>query len=214
MLRALALSGCAVALLAGCSHHATPSLVPEQSVEMDNHTLHKFEEEVAEYVELRQSVITKIPEAAATSDADQLAAHQRAFTAAIVRYRKGSKRGDIFKPSVEAALRRILQKEFSGPGGQDLIKAIKQGNPKIEGNPSPADPSKESRRNVDLSVNAVYDSAAPFSSVPPGLLLKMPLLPESVRYRFVGRALILRDADANVILDFIQDVVPDTSIPR
>jgi hypothetical protein len=39
-------------------------------------------------------------------------------------------------------------------------------------------------------------------------------LPEEVRYRFVGRALILRDTEANVILDYILDVVPDPSIPR
>jgi hypothetical protein len=50
--------------------------------------------------------------------------------------------------------------------------------------------------------------------VPPSLLLKMPELPEQVRYRFVGRTLILRDTDANVILDFIPDIVPDKTIPR
>jgi hypothetical protein len=50
--------------------------------------------------------------------------------------------------------------------------------------------------------------------VPPSLLLKLPLLPEQVRYRFVGRAFILRDTEANVILDYIPDVVPDPSIPR
>ena len=33
-------------------------------------------------------------------------------------------------------------------------------------------------------------------------------------YRFVGPHLILRDAEAYVILDFIRDVVPDPSIPR
>jgi hypothetical protein len=50
--------------------------------------------------------------------------------------------------------------------------------------------------------------------VPSALLLKLPPLPEVVRYRFVGRTLILRDTEANVILDFLPDVVPDHSIPK
>ena len=110
--------------------------------------------------------------------------------------------------------RRTLQKEFTGPEGPTLIKAVKQGNPKVEGNPVPNDPSKEVKLNVPLAVNAVYPDAAPFSTVPPSLLLKLPPLPEEARYRFVGRALILRDTEANVILDFIPDVVPDPTIPR
>ena len=63
-------------------------------------------------------------------------------------------------------------------------------------------------------MNAYYPDDAPLSSVPPSLLLNLPALPEEVRYRFVGRHLILRDTDANVILDFLRDVVPDPSIPR
>ena len=50
--------------------------------------------------------------------------------------------------------------------------------------------------------------------MPPSLLLKIPVLPPEVRYRFVGRALIARDTEANVILDFIGDIVPDPTIPR
>jgi hypothetical protein len=95
------------------------------------------------------------------------------------------------------------------------MNEIKQGNPKVEGNPTPRDPSKEVKPPaVNLAVNAVYPDAAPFSSVPSSLLLKLPPLPEEVRYRFVGRALIIRDTQANVILDYIVDVVPDPSIPR
>ena len=38
--------------------------------------------------------------------------------------------------------------------------------------------------------------------------LQLPQLPEQVRYRFVGRDLILRDTEANVILDYIKNVLP------
>jgi hypothetical protein len=180
---------------------------------MDAHALKKFQEEIQEYVDLRKK-LTKGAPVADQSSPEELAAFQLYLTEATVAQRKGEKQGNIFKPEVEAAIRRILAREFSGPEGPALIKAVKQGNPAVEGNPSPQDPSTEAKQPVVVAVNAVYNDAAPFSSVPPTLLQNLPLLPEQVRYRFVGRALILRDTEANVILDFIKDVIPDRSIPR
>jgi hypothetical protein len=199
--------------VAGCSRNSKPSLVPPQTVDMDAHVLKKFQEEIQEYVEARKK-LTKGTTANSKSSPEELAAFQRSLTEATVRHRRGEKQGNIFKPAAEAAIRRILAREFSGPEGPALISAVKQGNPAVEGNPSPQDPSKEIKQPVVVAVNAVYNDAAPFSSVPPKLLLNLPLLPEEVRYRFVGRALILRDTEANVILDFIRDVIPDRSIPR
>jgi len=198
----------------GCSSASQETIAPPQTVEMDAETLRKFQHEIEEYVELRQSVLTQIPPINPKSTPAEIEAHQKALTQAIIAYRRGAKRGDIFKPEVEAAIRRTLHREFASAQGPALLKDIKQGNPKVEGNPLPKDPSKEVKPSVTVAVNALYPDSAPFSSVPPSLLLKLPLLPEQVRYRFIGRALILRDTEANVILDYIPDVVPDPSIPR
>lgn len=202
---------------AGCSTTSQETIAPPQTVEMDGETLRKFQHEVEEYVELRKDALKKIPPLDTTSkpaEVARLEAYQNALTDAIIAYRRGSKRGDIFKPDVEQAIRRMLHREFSSPQGPGLLKDIKQGNPKVEGNPLPQDPSREARKNVTIAVNARYPEAAPYSSVPPTLLLKLPLLPDQVRYRFIGRTLILRDTEANVILDFIPDIVPDPSMPR
>ena len=212
VLRGSVLAGSLAA--AACSGTSKESIVPPQTVEMDAETLRKFQHEVEEYVELRQSVLKQIPAINARSTPAEIEAYQKGLTQAIMAYRKGAKRGDIFKPEVEAAIRRTLHREFTGPEGPALLKEIKQGNPKVEGNPTPKDPSKEVKPPVTIAVNALYPDSAPFSSVPPSLLLKLPLLPEQVRYRFIGRALILRDTEANVILDYVPDVVPDPSIPR
>jgi hypothetical protein len=198
----------------GCSSTSTETIAPPQTTEMDAETLRKFQHEIEEYVELRQSVLTQIPPINAKSTPAEIEAHQKALTQAIIAYRKGAKRGDIFKPEVEAAIRRTLHREFASAQGPALLKEIKQGNPKVEGNPLPQDPTKEVKPPINVAVNALYPDSAPFSSVPPSLLLKLPLLPEQVRYRFIGRALILRDTEANVILDYIPDIVPDPSIPR
>ena len=201
-------------LAAGCSSTSTETIAPPQTTEMDAETLRKFQHEIEEYVELRQSALKQIPPINPKSTPAEIEAHQKALTQAIIAYRQGAKRGDIFKPEVEAAIRRTLHREFASAQGPALLKDIKQGNPKVEGNPLPKDPSKEVKPSVTVAVNALYPDSAPFSSVPPSLLLKLPLLPEQVRYRFIGRALILRDTEANVILDYIPDVVPDPSIPR
>jgi len=198
----------------GCSSASQETIAPPQTVEMDAETLRKFQHEIEEYVELRQSVLKQIPPINPKSTPAEIEAHQKALTQAIIAYRRGAKRGDIFQPEVEAAIRRTLHREFASAQGPALLKDIKQGNPKVEGNPLPKDPSKEVKPPVTVAVNALYPDSAPFSSVPPSLLLKLPLLPEQVRYRFIGRALILRDTEANVILDYIPDVVPDPSIPR
>jgi hypothetical protein len=210
LLGSVAAGGCST----GCSTTSKETIAPPQTTEMDAETLRKFQHEIEEYVELRQSALKQIPPIDARSTPAEIEAHQKALTGAIAAYRKGAKRGDIFKPEVEAAVRRTLHREFAGPEGPGLLKDIKQGNPRVEGNPTPKDPSKEVKPTVTIAVNALYPDSAPFSSVPPSLLLKLPLLPEQVRYRFIGRALILRDTEANVILDYIPDIVPDPSIPR
>ena len=95
-----------------------------------------------------------------------------------------------------------------------MRKELRSGNPRIEGVPRASNPTREVKTPVTLRINGYYPAGAPFSSVPPSLLRKLPELPEQVRYRFVGRALILRDTEANIILDYISDVIPDPSIPR
>jgi hypothetical protein len=181
---------------------------------MDAETLRKFQHEVEEYVERRKEAVKQIPPLDNKSTPTKVDTYQNALTNAIITFRRGSKRGDIFKPEVEQALRRMLHREFASPQGPGLLKDSKQGNPRGEGNPLAMDPSKEVMKNVTVAVNVRYPETAPYSSVPPSLLLKFPLLPPQVRYRFIGRSLILRDTEADVIQDFIPDVVPDPSIPR
>jgi hypothetical protein len=49
---------------------------------------------------------------------------------------------------------------------------------------------------------------AALATVPPLILKRLPLLPEGLEYRFMGRDLILRDVKANLIVDFVREAVP------
>jgi hypothetical protein len=212
---AVAAALAAVAALAapGCAKRHRP-IVPPQTVRMDEDVLHEFAEEIREYVKLHRKLTEKIPPPEPTWSAQQIADRQRQMTVAIQNARREKKQGNIFEPETEAAFRNVLKREFAGPNGPAMLHEIHSGNPKTEGVPQQRNPRSEPKKNFPLQVNTYYPDDAPLSSVPPSLLLHLPALPEEVRYRFVGRSLILRDTDANVILDFLRDVVPDTSIPR
>ena len=63
------------------------------------------------------------------------------------------------------------------------------------------------------TVNGLYPTDSPkgpaaLPSFPPKLLALLPELPETVEYRFLGQSLVLRDAAANVIVDFLPSVAP------
>jgi hypothetical protein len=207
---------CAVALPGCATLRGTDNVAPEQKTEelINPEALEKFQKEVEEYVELHQELLHRIPNVSPGATPEQIAAHRLKMETAIREERKGAKRGEIFKPKVEAAFRALLRKQFTGPGGAALLDDIKQGNPRVEGVPQKSNPRRETKEPVTVAVNAVYNDDAPFSSMPPSILLTLPRLPEQVKYRFVGRSLILRDGEANVILDFIPDIVPDRSMPR
>jgi hypothetical protein len=212
--RAVAAVLAAVALAApGCASRTRP-VVPPQNVRMDSEVLEEFLEGIVKYVKLHNKLTELIPVAEPTWSAQQIADRQRQLTVAIQNARRDKKQGNIFKPEVEAAFRNVLKRELTGPNASAMLHEIHSGNPKTEGVPQQRNPRNEPKKSFPLQVNAYYPDDAPLSSVPPSLLLHLPALPEEVRYRFVGRHLILRDTDANVILDFLRDVVPDPSIPR
>ena len=48
----------------------------------------------------------------------------------------------------------------------------------------------------------------PLQSTPPSLLMNLPDLPKGLEYRLLGNELVLRDADANVIVDYVPNAVP------
>jgi hypothetical protein len=207
------LSSCLLTITAaGCfgaarnAHIAAPV-----DVEMDAHVLAKFQHEIEEYVQLHQELVRRVPTVGPQSTPEEIAAHQNKMRVAIQAERKNAHQGEIFKPSVTAAFRHIIEKEIAGPDGKAILDAARQGNPTVEGVPTPSAPNAAVKARVTVAVNAAYPDDAPMSSVPSHLLLTLPQLPEEVKYRFVGRDLILRETEANVILDYIKDVLPPSA---
>src|SRR5207248_4892695 len=80
-----------------------------------------------------------------------------------------------------------------GPRGEKLRASLRHAEPV---------------KTLNLQVNDSYPQGVPLQSTPPSLLLDLPKLPSELEYRIVGRDLVLRDVKANLIVDFINNVIP------
>jgi hypothetical protein len=109
--------------------------------------------------------------------------------------RATAKRGDLFTPATEAMFRRLLRAPLAkGPDAADNKAIIKDDAP--------------AATQVPFKVNAEYPKETPLSTVPPDVLLTLPQLPEDIQYRFAGKHLLLYDAKANIIIDFMLNAMP------
>jgi len=88
--------------------------------------------------------------------------------------------------------RRLLSPQLKGTDGAENKGAIKDDNPGA----------------VAIKVNAPYPSKAPLSTVPPDILKALPVLPDDLDYRFVGKHLILYDTKAGLVIDYIPNAIP------
>lgn len=160
-------------------------------VNPDAKTLQDFQARVEKYQDLHKSAARKGPSLKETGDPAKITQAQDAIASNIRAARKDARAGDIFTPEIRQVFRRLMYPELKGPEGVETKETIKEDAPSA----------------VRLVVNATYPSEQPLPTVPPNLLASLPRLPENLEYRFVGKTLILRDVDANLIVDFIPNAI-------
>ena len=152
-----------------------------------------FQSRIERYMDLHESLADKY-DAVLESGAqpEVINAARRTLSAALVQARANAKRGDLFTPNVERYFRDRIRAHLHGMDGITPTFAITEVQP----------------RAVRIGVNAIYPQDVPVPTMPPGLLEKLPPLPDELQYRVVHGALILLDTHARVIVDYIPDVLP------
>jgi len=158
----------------------------------DAPALTAFEGSVKEYSRLRERLEEKLPKLPKDATARQIDAHKAAFQRIVRDARAGARRGDIFTPVASAAVRRILKTELDGADKRELREKVFEAE----------------TQGVVMRVNHPYPETQELVDVPPTLLLKLPQLPKQVKYRFVGRSLLLVDRENGLIIDFMPDALP------
>lgn len=163
--------------------------------EADAAALATMNDRIAAYLQLHQKVEGGLPKLPNDATPQQIDQHQRAFEQKIRAARATAKQGDIFTPEATPVILRLLATVFEGAEGRQLKAAIMDENP--------ADLS-----TFKMIVNARYPDTVPLTTVPADVLQTLPKLTEDLEYRFVGDALILLDAHAHVIADYIPNAIP------
>lgn len=153
--------------------------------------IRRFKKEVMEYARLHDRAARKV--GPVTSEAAQ-----KALAAALIAHRREARQGELFTPDVQPLFRRLIDEQLKGPDTLAAQKAVVEGNPGHD----------EDSPQVVVKVNAPYPRGAARSTVPPSLLITLPVLPDCLNYLFVGRTLILVDAAAQVIVDFLPAAAP------
>jgi len=150
-----------------------------------------FFDRVRAYMKIHDAANARVPSLKETSDPKEVSRREKALADEIRVQRAGAQQGDVFSPSAAKEIGVVVAEDFKARPAR-IQQAI----------------LVEVPVKVPPAINTDYPTTLPLASVPPGLLLKLPTLPEALEYRFLGRHLILRDIKANLIVDFIPDVVP------
>ena len=147
-----------------------------------------FQERVKAYIGLRDKIAGTLPEVKETNDPNKISARERALGAAIAMERRGAKAGDVFG-DLSPYLQRILDEDWNSRSAADRKALFEEIPPGLK-----------------LVVNQSYPTTIPLITAPAKLLARLPTLPETVEYRLIERHLLLRDRDANLVVDVLAGV--------
>ena len=150
-----------------------------------------FQKRIADYLKLRGELTKKIPEVKETGDPTKISAREKALGEGIAAARMSAKPGDIFGEDMVPLFKQILMNDWRHRSAADRAAIF-----------------HELPANVKVNINQPYPTTLPLLTVPPNLLVNLPMLPDDLEYRLVDRHLLLRDRDANLVIDILFNVLP------
>ena len=191
----------AVATAATARQRSAPAGRPDQAprpeggqpkVNSQAAALQEFQKRLDQYLELRSALAGKLKPLSTTPSAAELGARQDALAAGIKTARANAKRGDLIPPGATQVIAAAVRDDFKRRNPTARMGVFEE---------VPAKPGAS-------LVNRTYPASDPLPTVPPLLLMNLPRLPDNLQYRFAGRDVVILDADVQVVIDYIQNVLP------
>jgi hypothetical protein len=181
---------CAVALLVvglafGCAK--------EERVDPTEAAFAELTKRIDDYVALRTRLADSVGPLDPTGTPAEIAARSSKLANAIIAARPNAKAGDIFTTEVATVIATLIKEEYS----RRPPRVIEQRGD-----------AQEELPDFVPQVDSLYPTTYPLATFPATLLPLLPRLPEQVEYRVVGRYLILRDVEANLIIDLMPNALP------
>jgi hypothetical protein len=166
---------------------APPAAAGQRTAQVNPHAkaMAAFQERVKEFLALKGKLRSGLPSLSNEATPDELYKHQ-------IDARRTAKPGDVFNPDMRVVIRTLMAQVFGGPDGRQLKADIMDENP----------------GRIKVAINQRYPDNVPLSTVPPQVLAGLPKLPTDLEYRFLGRALILLDTEAHLIVDLMENAIP------
>ena len=153
----------------------------------------EFTHRVADYVKIHKSAQTESRRLKPTASPEAIERYQVRLARGIRRARMGTRVGEIFTPAIAAEFRRLIAIAMQGPDSARIRQSLQRAAPV---------------QTSAIRVNSRYPAGVALQSTPPSLLQNLPPLSPEVDYRVVGRDLVLRDVDANLVVDILKDAIP------
>jgi hypothetical protein len=167
-------------------------LLAQNPVNPDSAVIADFENHVGDYVKATAKIKSSLPTQKPTDAREAQTKREAEFAAQIRQARPNAAPGEFFTKPVAGEFRRLIEIAYQDRGATRISKSLQHAEP-VEG---------------QVKVNDTYPAAVPLQSMPPSLLANLPALPTGIEYRIVGHTLVLRDAQANLVLDFLPKAIP------
>ena len=198
----------------------------ETNANPDALVLADFQKRIDAYMAIHKNAAKDAPPRKETNNPAEIKAAQEALGAKIRAARATAKAGDIMTPEIRNKFRRLMYPVVQ-PTAQDKaappspVRDVPVTGTPVQGTSGRAvksDVKEELKENAEeqkeeggkpvvLKVNAIYPPDAPLPSTPPQVLMNLPKLPEQLEYRIIGKTLIVRDREANIIVDFVPSAI-------
>ena len=179
-----------IGLVAACKdaeQKGQPAADPREAVFTD------FAKRLDGYMKVRDEVEDSIGDLDPTRSQAEIATRATALSQALIARRGQAKAGDIFTPEIATILATLIKEEYS-----------RRSEPVQE----TRDDQQDELPDFTPQVNQLYPTTYPLATFPATLLPLLPPLPEKVEYRIVQNYLVLRDIEANLIIDVMPNAVP------
>jgi hypothetical protein len=166
--------------------------VAQQATNPTAAALAEFTKQVNAYMDVHKKAEAAVPDVKKGATPAEVMAFEKGLAERIKAARAAAKQGDVFTPDVAPILKKIFADYYQRRSGREIRLLF------------------DEVPNFKPQVNMTYPTNAPKANFPPRLALAMPELPDEVEYRLVGDSLILRDSEANLIVDYLPAIVPST----
>jgi hypothetical protein len=165
----------------------------ESEAATDAKALQIFNDQVQSYVKVHHQVEKKFnfPHMKPTHSITKIQQRQHGMARHIRELRASAHDSDIFTPEVKAYFTRALASAYQA-NSEGILASLACVPHVVE---------------QKLAANDVYPETWNYNAMPPTILLHIPQLPTELDYRIVNRDLIIRDVEADVIVDVLRDVI-------